>query len=88
VKATSDTDPESQLEILEQMRSIDPYNEDIYRDIIRIQGASGKARHIDRTLALLIATLEELGERPENDTVALASQVKHVAASRTDQGSP
>jgi DNA-binding SARP family transcriptional activator len=86
-KATSEPDRETQLEILERMRSIDPYNEDIYRDIIRVQGDSGKARHIDRTLALLAATLDELGEQPEIDTVTLANQVKHAAVSRTGQGS-
>jgi DNA-binding SARP family transcriptional activator len=86
-KATSEPDLETQLEILERMRSIDPYNEDIYRDIIRVQGDLGKVRHIDRTLALLAATLDELGEQPEIDTVTLANQVKHAAASRTGQGS-
>jgi DNA-binding SARP family transcriptional activator len=60
-----------QLEILEHMRCLDPYNESIYQAIIRVQRQLGRDEAIPRTVALLTASLAEIGEIPSHETTAL-----------------
>ncbi|MEV4648336.1 hypothetical protein [Saccharopolyspora sp. NPDC049357] len=77
-------DPQKQLQLLEHARLLNPENEDIYRDIMRVQAELGLTDAISRTLHLLTTTLAEIGERPDSSTLALARTLQvrqHRAAS-------
>ncbi|MGQ0576797.1 MAG: BTAD domain-containing putative transcriptional regulator, partial [Pseudonocardia sp.] len=63
-----DTDPQQTLDLLETARAFDPYNESIYRSIMRLQSTLGLLDAIPRTLALLATRLAEFGDRPDTDT--------------------
>ncbi|MBQ0926684.1 hypothetical protein [Saccharopolyspora endophytica] len=65
-------DSHKQLQLLEHARLLNPENEDIYRDIMRVQAELGLTDAISRTLHLLNTTLAEIGERPDPSTLALA----------------
>ncbi|MBA0127278.1 LysM peptidoglycan-binding domain-containing protein [Haloechinothrix sp. YIM 98757] len=67
-----DRDPQRQLQVLEHARTINPENENIYRDIMRVQAKLGLPDSISRTVQLLTSKLAEIGERPESDTLTLA----------------
>lgn len=71
IQAIGDDQPDRTLSLLEQARRLDPYNEAIYRDIVRVQARLGQHAAIPRTLALLTSTLTELDQRPSRDTIAL-----------------
>lgn len=68
-----DNNPEQMHSLLEQARGFDPYNEAIYRDIMRVQARLGRYDSIPRTLSSLRIALAELDERPTSDTVSLAN---------------
>lgn len=72
IRAHGDTDPEIMLTLLERTRTLDRYNESVYRDILRTQARLGQYAAIPRTLALLAATLDEIEQRPSADTLNLA----------------
>jgi DNA-binding SARP family transcriptional activator len=72
IRAHRDADPETMLTLLERTRTRDRYNEGVYRDIIRIQARLGQYAAIPRTLALLTATLDDIGQHPSSDTFNLA----------------
>ncbi len=77
-------DPHKQLQLLEHARLLNPENEDIYRDIMRVQAELGLTDAISRTHHLLTTTLAEFGERPDPSTLALARTLQvrqHRAAS-------
>ncbi len=76
-----DTDPHQALRYLEQSRAIDPYNELVYRDIMRLQARLGQSDAIQRTLGLLTIRLAELQERPDPETLALAQNLQSRAES-------
>jgi DNA-binding SARP family transcriptional activator len=71
IQAIGDDQPDRTLSLLEQARRLDPYNEAIYRDIVRAQARLGQHAAIPRTLALLTSTLTELDQRPSRDTITL-----------------
>jgi len=93
-RASIDAEPERTLELLEAARGIDPHNELLYRDIMRLQAQLGRWEAIPRTLALLTAQLAEVDDTPTPATVQLASrlQLQHQpappAASSTSPRSP
>ncbi|WP_406692801.1 hypothetical protein REH65_14445 [Saccharopolyspora sp. ID03-671] len=77
-------DPQQQLQLLEHARLLNPENEDIYRDIIRVQAELGHIDAISRTIHLLTTTLADIGERPDPSTLTLARALQarhHRAAS-------
>jgi DNA-binding SARP family transcriptional activator len=78
------TDVRAALDMLETGRAFDPYNEAIYRDIMRLQRRLGQPDAIERTLALLTTRLAELDEQPTPETLTLA----HRLQSATDQPAP
>lgn len=57
--------------LLEKLRDLDPHNEAVYRDIAGTQARLGRRSAVPRTLALLVAALDEIGEQPSQDTRAL-----------------
>ena len=65
-------DPERTLELLETARNLEPLNEAIYRDIIRIQHRLGRPDDAALTLALLQAQLADIDATPAPATLALA----------------
>ena len=67
------TDPQQTLDLLETARARDPYNEQLYRDIMRVQRRLGHVDAIERTLALLATRLGELDEEPGRETVEIAA---------------
>ncbi|WP_168200985.1 BTAD domain-containing putative transcriptional regulator [Allokutzneria sp. NRRL B-24872] len=69
VRAQADTDPEGTLVWLERARVLDPYNDGIYRDIVRTQARLGQQSAIPRTLALLTRALDDIGQTPSADTL-------------------
>ncbi len=79
------TDPQRTLDLLEIARAFDPYNEMIYRDIMRLQGRLGLADAIPRTLALLTTRLAETGDRPADDTIDLAARLRQRQSDREEQ---
>ncbi|MBK0868712.1 hypothetical protein INP57_18025 [Saccharopolyspora sp. HNM0986] len=77
-------DPQRQLQLLEHARLLNPENEDIYRDIMRVQAELGLTDAISRTVHLLTTTLGDIGERPDPGTLTLARALQarqHRAAS-------
>ncbi|MEB8338043.1 AfsR/SARP family transcriptional regulator [Streptomyces endophyticus] len=65
------SDPRLALTMLERARTLDRYNEAIYRDIARVQARLGLQSDIPHTLDLLSAELAELDEEPSPETIAL-----------------
>ncbi|MDT0263773.1 BTAD domain-containing putative transcriptional regulator [Jatrophihabitans lederbergiae] len=78
-RAVVATDPQQTLDLLETARARDPYNEQLYRDIMRVQRRLGQVDAIERTLALLATRLGELDESPSRETVELASALRRPA---------
>ncbi|MCI3928825.1 AfsR/SARP family transcriptional regulator [Streptomyces sp. AN091965] len=68
VQLRSGVDPREALDLLEQARELDPYNEAIYRDIARMQARLGFTDAVSRTFDLLRRALAELGESPSRST--------------------
>jgi DNA-binding SARP family transcriptional activator len=81
--ARAGTDQRQILAWLEHARTLDPYNEQIYRDIIRTQASLGHHDSADRTLALLTTTLAEIDQEPTPDIRRLANQLHKPPASAT-----
>jgi DNA-binding SARP family transcriptional activator len=75
-------DPERMLVLLEQARGMDPYNEAIYRDIMRVQARLSRHDSIPRTLTLLTTALADLDERPAKDTIGLADLLRRSPANQ------
>jgi DNA-binding SARP family transcriptional activator len=75
IRVLGGDDPQQTLTLLEQARELDPYNEAIYRDLMRSQSRLGQYDSIPRTLNLLITSLAELDQQPTRDTVELADRL-------------
>ncbi|MEU6379273.1 hypothetical protein [Streptomyces sp. NPDC046909] len=71
VRILRDDEPGQALALLERARTLDRYNEAIYRDIARFQAQLGQHDAISRTLALLTRTLAEIEEEPSRETKTL-----------------
>ncbi|WP_409497259.1 BTAD domain-containing putative transcriptional regulator [Amycolatopsis sp. cmx-11-12] len=82
IRAHGDADPETMLTMLERTRKLDRYNEGVYRDIIRTQARLGQYAAIPRTLALLTATLDDIGQHPSGDTLNLADFLQRRSSTR------
>ncbi|QIZ37809.1 hypothetical protein FDZ84_28560 [Saccharopolyspora sp. ASAGF58] len=70
-------DPRHTLELLETATGFDPYNEHLYRDIMRLQDRLGIHDGIPRTLALLEVRLRDIDCKPAPETQTLASALQH-----------
>ncbi|MGC7093967.1 BTAD domain-containing putative transcriptional regulator [Amycolatopsis lurida] len=68
--------PEQALTLLERARHLDPYNEAIYRDLMRLQARLGQHDSIPRTLHLLTTSLADLDQRPAPSTLSLADALQ------------
>ena len=81
-----DIDSERHLQFLEHARLLNPENEDIYRDIMRVQAELGRIDAISRTLQLLTTALAEIGTRPDTSTLTLARALQEREHQRTATG--
>jgi len=77
-RARVQSDPESTLELLESARDVDPHNELLYRDIMRLEHNLGRHDAIARTLRLLEARLAEIDETPTTATIELAERLQEL----------
>jgi DNA-binding SARP family transcriptional activator len=73
----ADDDPQEALDVLEAARGLDSYNEQLYRDIMRLQQRLGRGSSIGHTLALLTSRLAEIDQMPDPATTALAERLTH-----------
>ncbi|MGH3825730.1 MAG: BTAD domain-containing putative transcriptional regulator [Pseudonocardiaceae bacterium] len=86
IRALGDRDPDRMLDLLERARVLDPYNEGVYRDIIRTQALLGQQEAIPRTLILLTTTLAELDQHPSSETTTLAEFLQRRSHQPTRTG--
>lgn len=77
IRAIRQHKPEQALALLERARRLDPHNEAIYRDIMRIQSRLGHFDAINRTMTLLRTALADIDTRPTSDTETLAVHLQH-----------
>ncbi len=82
IRRIGDGDPDQTLVLLEQARNLDPYNEAIYRDLMRTQARLGQYDSIQRTLSLLTTSLATLDQHPARDTVGLADSLLRLHSSQ------
>jgi len=73
-------DPRQLLAWLEHARTLDPYNEDLYRRIIDTQARLGQHDAIPRTISLLTTALADIDRQPTPDTLTLADHLQHSHA--------
>jgi DNA-binding SARP family transcriptional activator len=87
VRIVRDDESEEALALLERARTLDRYNEAIYRDLARIQTRLGQDDAIPRTLTLLTTTLAEIDDEPSRETAALCDSLRRPRpAQRTRSG--
>lgn len=63
------------LEALEAAIDVDPYNEELYRQVMRLHAAAGRREDVYQTLRLLEARLLDIDTEPEATTSALVKQL-------------
>ncbi|WP_264764111.1 AfsR/SARP family transcriptional regulator, partial [Frankia gtarii] len=68
ITATVGEDNPQRLELLETLRRLDPYNEQLYVQIAATQARLGQHDAIASTYRHLVAALAEVGERPTSNT--------------------
>jgi len=61
-------DPRGALNLLETELAHDPFNELMWRDILRLHDRLGEHNAIDRTMSLLAHKLSEIQEKPTHET--------------------
>jgi DNA-binding SARP family transcriptional activator len=67
------------LAALERAVEVDPYNEELYRRIMRLHAEAGRTDAVRRTFRLLEARLADLDVDPDPDTASLAAQLTRPA---------
>ncbi|MBF6336794.1 winged helix-turn-helix domain-containing protein [Nocardia abscessus] len=72
----ADHDPRATLELLETTAQTDPYNEALWRDILRQHARLGEYPALDRAYALLTRKLAEIGETPSRETLQLLEHLR------------
>ena len=75
-------DPAEALAALERAVEVDPYNEDLYRRVMRLQAVAGRRDGVRRTLRLLEARLVDLDTDPEPATLVLAADLLRSRSTR------
>ncbi|WP_067885728.1 winged helix-turn-helix domain-containing protein [Nocardia vaccinii] len=72
-----ETDPDQTLALLETALLLDPTNEPIYQDILRLHARLGEHTVINPTLALLKQCLESIGDIPTQHTLDIATLLRN-----------
>ncbi|MEU6351110.1 hypothetical protein ABZ896_17520 [Streptomyces sp. NPDC047072] len=86
VRILRDAEPEEALALLERARTLDPYNEAIYRDIARFQAYLGQHDSISRTFSLLTRKLAEIDHEPSRETIALRDSLQRPRSAKHASG--
>ena len=81
-KIPGSADPAEALAALERALEVDPYNEELYRRIMRVRAAAGRRDAVRRTLRLLEARLVDLDTDPDPATLALAADLMRSRSTR------
>lgn len=68
-------DPHATLRLLETGIDIDPHNEDLYSDILKLHARLEEHHAISDTMNLLVNRLAEIGEEPSKEIRHLAKQL-------------
>lgn len=76
-------DPRQVLTWLEHSRTLDPYNEALYRDIMRTQARLAQHGSINRTMTVLKTALSDIDRRPDPETEQLATHLGNPHAGPT-----
>ncbi|GEM31468.1 hypothetical protein NN3_24750 [Nocardia neocaledoniensis NBRC 108232] len=79
-------DPRATLELLETTAQTDPYNEALWRDILRQHARLGEYPALNRAYALLTRKLAEIGETPSRETLQLLEHLRQGEV--PDPGTP
>ena len=79
---SASADPGEALAALERAIEVDPYNEELYRRIMRLQAAAGRRDAVRRTLRLLEARLVDLDTDPDPNTLTLAADLLRSRSTR------
>jgi DNA-binding SARP family transcriptional activator len=74
------------LDVLEQAIRWDPYNEELYQQIMRIQAQLGHLEEIRRTYRRLELRMADLDDDPSEPTHQLRDKLLHMARSRDHAG--
>ncbi len=75
--------PQRALDVLEQAVRWDPYNEQLYQQIMRIQAQLGRVEEIRRTYRRLELRMADLDDDPSEPTRQLRDQLLRAARSST-----
>jgi len=73
-------DPRRTAELLETALELDPHNDAIWRDVLRLHARLGEFGTIDRSLAVLTHKLAEIGEKPSREIRELADHLRRQAS--------
>lgn len=79
-----EADPDQTLALLETALALDPTNEPIYQDILRLHARLGERTVINPTVALLKRRLESIGDIPTQRTLDIARTLRDQHASERD----
>ncbi len=74
----TDNDPRATLGMLETTVENDPYNEPVWRDILRLHARLGENAALTRTYTLLARKLAEIGQTPSRETRELLDRLRHT----------
>ncbi|MFD3705777.1 hypothetical protein ACFWUP_21775 [Nocardia sp. NPDC058658] len=74
-RAAHGEDPRTALDLLEAAIDIDPQNEQLYREALRLYAKLNEHNMIDRTLVLLQRRLAAIGAKPSTETNNLARRL-------------
>ncbi len=88
VRALGPDDLDQALDVLERARELDPFNEAIYRDIMRVQARLRRFDGIPRTMAIMSRSLQAIGEHPGRATTALAEELGQGRQPGRGRGAP
>ncbi|MGY2093525.1 BTAD domain-containing putative transcriptional regulator [Nocardia gipuzkoensis] len=72
----ADHDPRTTLGLLEMTAEADPYNETVWRDILRQHARLGEYAALARTYTLMTRKLGEIGETPSRETRELLEHLR------------
>ncbi|MEV0538202.1 bacterial transcriptional activator domain-containing protein [Nocardia salmonicida] len=72
----ADHDPRTTLGLLEMTAETDPYNETVWRDLLRQHARLGEYAALARTYTLMTRKLAEIGETPSRETRELLERLR------------
>ncbi|RBO79817.1 AfsR/SARP family transcriptional regulator [Nocardia puris] len=74
----AENDPRATLGMLETTVENDPYNESVWRDLLRLHARLGETAALTRTYSLLTRRLAEIGQTPSQETRQLLETLRRA----------